>query len=41
MLALGQERWIGGALDSSIPVVKAALHRGRARLRKLTSQSCI
>jgi RNA polymerase sigma-70 factor, ECF subfamily len=29
---------IGGVLDSSIPTVKAALHRGRARLRELARE---
>ncbi len=29
---------IGGVMDSSIPAVKAALHRGRARLRELAQE---
>jgi len=29
---------IGGVMDTSIPAVKAALHRGRARLRELASE---
>jgi RNA polymerase sigma-70 factor (ECF subfamily) len=29
---------IGGVLDSSLPAVKAALHRGRARLRELAQE---
>jgi RNA polymerase sigma-70 factor, ECF subfamily len=29
---------IGGVIDSSIPAVKAALHRGRARLRELAQE---
>jgi RNA polymerase sigma-70 factor, ECF subfamily len=29
---------VGGVLDSSIPTVKAALHRGRARLRELAQE---
>jgi RNA polymerase sigma-70 factor (ECF subfamily) len=29
---------IGGVLDSSIPTVKAALHRGRTRLRELAQE---
>ena len=29
---------IGGVMDSSIPAVKAALHRGRARLRELARE---
>src|SRR6202008_531904 len=29
---------IGGGLDSSLPTVKAALHRGRARLRELSRE---
>lgn len=29
---------IGGVLDSSIPAVKAALHRGRTRLRELAAE---
>jgi RNA polymerase sigma-70 factor (ECF subfamily) len=29
---------IGGIIDSSIPAVKAALHRGRARLRELAQE---
>ena len=30
---------IGSMIDSSVPAVKAALHRGRARLRELASES--
>jgi RNA polymerase sigma-70 factor (ECF subfamily) len=30
---------IGGFLDSGLPAVKAALHRGRARLRELAQES--
>ena len=30
---------IGGVLDASIPSVKAALHRGRARLRELAGEA--
>ena len=30
---------IGGVMDASIPTVKAALHRGRARLRELAEES--
>ena len=29
---------VGGVMDSSIPAVKAALHRGRARLRELVQE---
>src|SRR5713101_5345841 len=29
---------IGGVMDSSLPAVKAALHRGRARLRELAQE---
>jgi RNA polymerase sigma-70 factor (ECF subfamily) len=29
---------IGGVMDSSIPAIKAALHRGRARLRELAEE---
>jgi RNA polymerase sigma-70 factor, ECF subfamily len=29
---------IGGIIDSSVPAVKAALHRGRARLRELSKE---
>src|SRR4029077_16262075 len=29
---------IGGVMDTSIPAVKAALHRGRARLRELAQE---
>jgi RNA polymerase sigma-70 factor (ECF subfamily) len=31
-------REIGGIIDGSIPAVKAALHRGRARLRELAQE---
>jgi RNA polymerase sigma-70 factor (ECF subfamily) len=30
---------IGGIIDSSVPAVKAALHRGRARLRELATEA--